>query len=227
MKQLIFYSFLAILIFSSCKKCPVEPAVFEWPAGTGDYAPYTIGSGFTYEYTSISPAVNDSFTLTVTKDTTINGLKYYKLVSSKPALAPTYFVNYNNGDITEITYNLDFLGLITVPVISENTLKVNATVNTTWNDADLNLNYSGIPVNVTFAHTLVQKYFVKVILGKDYANTMAVKEVVNINLPIGVTFPGVPSTIQYDNLYAQGVGLVQRDVSTGTSQKIKYYNVVK
>lgn len=235
MKKLFFYSFLAMLVFSACQKemtAPEVPIPFQWPQGTSDYAPYTIGSSFTYEYISVSPAVNDSFTLTVTKDTTIHNLKYYKLASSRPELSPTYFVNYNNGNITEITYNLNFLGFITLDSITENTLKENENENATWHDKDIDLMYStaagSIPVNVNFMHTLAQKNYVKEVLTKSYANTIAVKEIVKINLPLGVPFPpGAPSTIQYDNFYAKAVGLVQRNVSIGTTQKLKHSNVIK
>jgi hypothetical protein len=235
MKKLLLFSLLSMLLFSACQKeltANEPPIAFQWPQGTSDFAPYTIGSSFTYAYTSISPSVNDSFTLTVTKDTTIDNLKYYKLTSSRPELSPSYFVNYNNGSITEITYNLNFLGFITVPVLSENTLKENETVNATWNDDDVDLLYSTsagtIPVNVNFMHTLLQKDFVKEVLNKNYTNTIAVKEIVKINLPLGVPFPpGAPSSIQYDNFYAKGVGLVLRNTSIGTTQKLKYANVIK
>jgi hypothetical protein len=234
MKKLLLYSFLLMIIFSSCQKEMIAPEVsipFQWPQGTSDIAPYTIGSTFTYEYISTSPAINDSFTLTVTKDTTIDNLKYYKLTSSKPDLSPTYFVNYNDGNVTEITYNLNFLGLITIDYIAENTLKEYEIVNSRWEDDDINLFYSSnlgpIPVNVNFMHTLLQKNFLKEVLGKEYANTISVKEIVKINLPAGVPFPtGAPSTIQYDNFYAKGVGLIQRNVSIGTSQKLKRYNII-
>jgi hypothetical protein len=235
MKKIFFYSLLSMFILSACQKemtAPEVPTPFQWPQGTGDFAPYTIGSSFTYEYTSVSPAVNDSFTLTVTKDTTISNLKYYKLTSSRPDLSPTYFVNYNNGNVTEITYNLNFLGLITIDSIAENTLKENEIVNATWNDDDVNLLYSTtvgpIPVNVNFMHTLLQKNFVKEVLGKDHANTIALKEIVKINLPAGVPLPaGAPSTIQYDNFYAKGAGLIQRNTSIGTTQKLKRSTIIK
>jgi hypothetical protein len=232
MKQLFFYSLLLMLITTSCEKeiegSDTRIKIFEWPEGTSDYAPYTIGSSFKYDYSSTNPAATDVVTLTVTKDTIINNLKYYKLQSDKPNLVASYFVNDNNGNVTEITYDLNFLGLITVPVLTENTLKQNATVNTSWNDPDVNLVWYNIPVNVKFAHTMIQKDFIKEVLSINYSNSVAVREIVDINLPQGVQFPaGVPSSIQYDNLYAKGVGLIQRNVSLGTVQKIKSYNVVK
>jgi hypothetical protein len=227
MKHLILYSFLliTIIISSCCKKDIVKP--YQWPEGTGDYAPYTVGSIFTFEISGVAPAFIDSLTYTVTKDTMINSFKFYKLVSSKPNLVPTYFANYTNGDLTEITYNLDFLGLITIPVVSENTLKANAFLNFTWYE-NLPVDFSGLPVDVDFAHTIVQKDFVKVILDRNFENTIDVKEVVTINMPPGFPLPpGVPPAIQYDNSYSKGAGLSQRDISTGTSWKLKRFNIIK
>jgi hypothetical protein len=234
MKQIFFYSFLAIVIFSSCKKCLVEPVAFEWPSGTSDYAPYTIGSTFTYELTGAGPAT-DSFTLTVTKDSLINGLKFYKLESNKPALSPDYFVNYNNGDITEITYNLNYLGLgiISVPKVTETTLKSNNAINDTWIE-NLIVNYpvagvpGGVDLSVIFTHTMLQKNYAKTVLNKNFTNTIAIKEVISTIIPSWFAWPPeVPTTSQFDNFYAQGAGLVQRDISNGTSQKLKRFNIVK
>ncbi len=231
MKKPFTYFLLLLVTFTSCQKQPLaytQPE-FKWPEGTGDYAPYTVGSSFTYEYTSVGAQMfTDEFTLKVTRDTLINGLKYYKLESDKPALVPSYFVNYNNGDITEITYNLNFLGAVTVPYLAESTLKEKATLNTVWNDPDVNLAWNGIPVNVKFEHSIIQKDFTREIFSKNYLNTIAVRELVSINLPAAVPFPpGIPSTLQYDNLYAKGAGLIQRNVSVGTSQKLKTFSIVK
>jgi hypothetical protein len=232
MKKLIFYSFLAIILFSSCQKemeAPVFPPAFQWPTGTSDYAPYTIGSSFTYEAKNLSTSVLDSFTYTVIKDTTINNLKYYQLVSDKPSIgpSPTYFANYNNGYLTELTYNMDFLGAITIPELSENTLRVNEPVNATW-DEFKELSYSGIPVYVDFEYKVIQKDYTKAVLNNNFANTINVKEVVNISLAGGIPLPiGFPSTIVWDNFYAKGAGLVERNVSIGTTQKLKHFKIVK
>jgi hypothetical protein len=225
MKHFLLFCLLSITLFSCCKEDVPRP--YQWPEGTGDYAPYTVGSTFTFEMTGVLPAFVDSFTYTVTKDTMINSLKFYKLVSNKPNLAPAYFANYSYGDLTEITYNLDFLGLITIPVVSENTLRANAFLNFTWYE-NLPIDFFGIPVNVGFAYTIVQKDFTKLILDKSYDNTITAKEVVSINMPPGVPLPpGVPPSFQYDNSYTKGAGLSQRDVSSGTSQKLKHFNIVK
>jgi hypothetical protein len=227
MKQIFLYSLLSIILFSCTDTDQVKPP-FEWPAGTGEYAPYTIGSTFTYELTSAT-AAKDSFTFTVVKDSVINGLKFYKLESNKPALNPTYFVNYNNGDITEITYNLNYLGLgiISVPKVTETTLKSNNFVNDTWIE-NLIVNFAGVDLSVIFTHTMLQKKYTKTVLNINFTNTIAVREVISTIIPPGFPWPpAVPTTSQFDNFYAEGAGLVQRDVSDGSSLKLKYFNIVK
>jgi hypothetical protein len=240
MKQIFFYSFLSIILFSSCRReeTPINPTAFQWPEGTSDYAPYTIGSTFAYELTTISPAKTDSFSLTVAKDTIINNFKYYKLVSSKPQVQPTYFVNFNNGNLTEITYNLDYLGLgaIIVPRVLETTLKENLAVNDTWFESMV-VPYptsptTGVDLNVTFAHTILQKNYTKTVLNKDFANCVSVKQVISTVIPPGFPWPpNVPTTSQFDNSYAKGSGLVQRDVYSLTTLsstiKLKTYNIIK
>jgi hypothetical protein len=227
MKQLFLYSLLSGLFFS-CTDYDVRNTSFVWPTGTSDYAPYTVGSTFTYELTDPIAKV-DSFTLTVAKDTVINGLKFYKLESNKPALSPTYFANYNNGDLTEITYNLNYLGLgiISVPKVTETTLKLNNIVNDTWIE-NLIVNFAGFDLSVIFTHTLLNKYYTKTVLNKDFTNTIAVKQLISTVIPPGFSWPPtVPTKSQFDNFYAEGAGLIQRDISDGSSQKLKHFNIVK
>ncbi len=227
MKNLFFYSILAITLLGSCNKAPVEPASIVWPDGTGEFAPYTIGSTFNYDYTSANGASN-IFTLTVAKDTTIDEHKYYKLESSQPELMPSYFVNYNNGNLTEITYNLNYLGLgiISVPKVKETTLKIDKIVNDSWME-NLVVNFAGVDLSVLFTHTTLQKNYTKVVLNKSFENTIAIKQVISTITPPGFPWPaGVPTTSQFDNFYAAGAGLIQRDVSDGSSQKLISYNIV-
>ncbi len=230
MKSQLLMLFSIVTLLAACKKNSddVVPPVttFQWPAGTGEYAPYTLGSTFVYEIASGTPTVIDSFTYTVTKDTTINSLPYKKLESNKPALGVTYYSNYTNGVVTNITYNLNFQGLVTVPVVTQIVLKDNVPVTTTWNET-LIVTVPGfpLPVGVMFVYTIMQKDFTKNILGKDYLNTIYVKQV--INLPAGLPLPpGIPASTQIDNYYAKGVGIAQRD-ATGNVLKIKRYNIIK
>ncbi len=230
MKQIIWGFVAMVFIFVSCKKDdedvpPPPPTGFQWPAGTGEYAPYTNGSTFIYQIESGTPVTVDSFTYTVTKDTTIGGATYKKLESNKPYLANTFYCNYNAGIRTEITYNADFQGVVTIPVLTQTVLKDNVPVTNSWNES-LNVAVSGFQIPVTFTYTIQQRDFVKNILGKDYASTIAVKQVASIPSVIATQL-GLPfSSVQIDNFFSKGVGLVQREAINNII-KIKRYNVIK
>jgi hypothetical protein len=230
MKNLFFLSIATVFIFSACKKKNDEdqtpPAVgFQWPAGTGEYAPTTVNSTFTFETSNGTPVVIDSFTYTVTKDTTIDGAKYYKLVSNKPTLGPTYYSNYNAGVITNLSLNFEFQGE-SVGLVKQTVLKENVALNGTWNEAQ-QISVRGFAVNVAFVYTIAQKDYTKNVLAKDYVAAIHAKQLINLSLPSGFPLPtGVPATTQIDNYFAKGVGLIQRDI-TGSSLKIKRFNIVK
>jgi hypothetical protein len=232
MKKIPIYFLLSIILLSSCQKeFEPDPIIeFIWPEGTGDYAPYTVGSTFTYESVNLSTSTIDSFTYKVTKDTTIDNSKYYKLESNKPQIgpSPTYFVNYSNGKLTELTYGLNFLGVFTIPELSENTFRIYEPLNATWHEDLPRLTYLGIPVIVNFEYTITQKDYTKPVLYNNFANTTNVTEVVHIALGGGIPLPtGIPSTIVYDNFYAKGAGLIERDITLGTTQKLKHFHIVK
>ncbi len=215
------------------KKNNAAETPFVWPAGTGEYAPYTTGSKFTYEVTTTTPATVDSFTYTVTKDTVIDGLTCKKLESNKPVLANTIYVNYGNGVRTEYTFNTTFQS-ISVPVVKQEVLKDATPVNGTWNNV-LNVNVPAMPptlpipltVPITFAYTMKQRDITKNILSKDYANTFQVQLVASLPSNLTGFLPaGTPSSVTTDSYFSKGVGLSQRDLATGAT-KIKSFNVVK
>ncbi len=222
--------FLAILlIFTSCTKSGLEeintPTVFQWPAGTSDYAPYTNSSTFVFETSNGLPAVVDSFIYTVVTDTIINSATYRKLVSNKPTLGPTYYVNYNAGVVTEIAYNFSLQGF-NLPVVTQTVLKDNVAVNNTWNESQ-NISLMGFTFPITFTYTLLQKDFTKTVLGVAYANSISIKQELGIP-PALATIAGIPAITQIDNFYAKGVGRIERGVvSTNNFTRIKRYNVVR
>jgi hypothetical protein len=229
-KYFLLFVVSSSVIFSCKKNTTEEPVVapsFQWPAGTSDYAPNTLNSTFTFETVSGTPAVTDSFTYTVVKDTTIplagTALPFKKIQSNKPNLGPTYYENYNNGVVTEIAYNVSLQG-VSIPVITQTVLKDNVPVNTTWNET-LNITASGFTVPVGFGYTITQKDFTKNILNKDYTNVIAVRQIISIPTQVAVLL-GIPASQQIDNFFGKGVGLLQRD-AVGNTLKIKRYNIIK
>jgi hypothetical protein len=233
MKKIMISACVAVLIIMGCSKNNVieepVPTGFQWPAGTSDYAPYTNGSTFVFEVTNA--AVVDSFTYTVVKDTLIGGATYRKLQSDKPALAATYFVNYNAGVVTEIAYNFTFQGFtipVVIPVVTQTILKENVAVNAIWTETlNVTVAPSPFPIPVTFTYTLLQKDFSKTVLNKSYSNSISVKQIIGLP-PLLVSTYNLPADTQIDNFYAKGAGRIERNVvSASTSVKIKRYNVVK
>jgi hypothetical protein len=226
MKKYFIYGATLILIFGSCKKSSTgDTGGFQWPEGTGPYAPYTLGSKFVYETQTTAPVAIDSFTYTSTKDTTIDGLKFKKLESDKPALASTFYCNYNNGLRTEISYNSNFGG-ISIPVVKQVVLKDNVAQGATWLET-LGVTVPGIPLPITisFNYTLVQKDYTKTILAKDYTGTINAKQVATP--PAGIVLPpGIPTSVTVDNFFGKEFGLIERDLPNSTI-KIKRATVIK
>lgn len=238
MKKLLYLA--AIIAFVGCQKSGLEylpitnPASggggsttppFVWPAGTGEFAPYTTGSTFVFQREVGMPAVIDSFTLTVTGDTSIGGLTYKRMTSSNTAAMPSYFANFNNGITTEVILNFP-VATITIPNLTQTVLRDTANVNSTWNEV-LNLTVMSFPVPITFTYTVMQKGIVKNVLGVDYLNSTDVKQ--NVGIPATIaTIAGIPANTVLENFYAKGVGRIERDiVSTNTYIKLKRYNVIK
>ncbi len=231
MKKIIFFTIFSFLFFACKKKKDDTIPAFVWPDGTGEYAPYTLNSTFVYETSSVTGT--DSFTYTVTKDTVLDGLKCRKLESSKPNLANTLYVNYGNGIRTDFILNSSFNGF-NIPLIKQELLKEATPINGTWTGS-FNVSVPAMPptipipltVPVTFTYTMLQKDFVKNILAKDYANTYAVKQVGALPASVIAFLPaGTPSSVTVDNYFSKGVGISQKD-ATGTSFKIKRYNIIK
>ena len=237
MKKL--FSLVIIISFIGCQKSGLEylpnttntttggvvTPPFVWPAGTGEYAPYTTGSTFVFQREIGTPATIDSFTITVTGDTTISGQTYKRMESSNTTAFPNYFVNYTAGITTEVLYNFT-VQIVTIPTLTQTVLKDTANVNTNWNEM-LNLTVMGFPVPLTFTYTVLQKDITKNVLGVNYDKTIDVKQ--NIGIPATIaTIAGIPANTVVENFYAKGVGRIQRDViSTNTFLKLKRYNVVK
>ncbi len=233
MKKYFYAIITTILFISACKKNSSDdviptPVGYQWPNGTSEYAPYTDGSTFTFETSFGTPVVVDSFTYTVTKDTTINSLTFKKLVSDKPALGTTYYVNSNAGIETEIDYNFNFQGIV-IPSITQIVLKENAALNAVWKDSLIvNVPFNGlnIPVPVSFNNMVLQKDITKNILNKDYLNSFEIKQIISIPQQYATAANLSTNNVQVYNFFAKGVGRVQRETNNSTL-KIKRYNVIK
>jgi hypothetical protein len=215
MKKLFAHISIIVLfcsVFAACKK---DKMTFVWPEGTGDYAPYTIGSKFTYQISLGSPAVLDTFSYTVVKDTLINGVKFMKMATNDPTLVSDFYCNYNatTGVRTDINYNTNFGG-VPIPVLKETTLRAKDALNATWKE-QLNISAAGATFPLDFDYKLGQKDFSKTVFSKTYADVTQVNQ--TITLPaIVVTALGLPTNkIGIINFYSKEVGILQRDFPDG------------
>ena len=218
---LLFFTFCTLLIASKCKKdTPAPPP----QAGTGDYAPYTLGSTFVYESTATGMATQD-VTLTVTVDSTVDGLVYKKLESNKPTVFPSRFVNYTNGVQREAQFNIDLGGTV-VPKLILTNLKINEAVNANWTESQVfNIPALPIPVTVNFVHTLTAKNISYQVLATNFANVIKVNTVGTAVVPGGIMLPaGTNTSFTLGNSYAKSVGLVER-VTANQTLKLKTYTI--
>jgi hypothetical protein len=218
MKKVIFALIVITSVFGKCGKdnTPAPPP----EPGTGDYAPYTLGSTFVYESARTTPAGTVDVTVTVTKDTTVDGLVYKKLESSNPTELATRFVNYTNGVQREASFNVNLFGTVVPKIIIVN-LKENEAVNGTWNE-NISFNFSqlpGIAIPVNFKQTVTEKGTSKMVLTTNYTNVIGIKTDIAAMPPSGLVIPpGITTNATVNNFYAKGKGLIER---TLTNQTIK------
>lgn len=224
MKKLAIIA-LAGLAILGCKK-KTENTDKPWENGTGDYAPYTLGSTFTFEVVSSAPASTDSTTMTVTRDTTMDGLTFKKLEPGKNIIPPFYF-NYSSGVQKEAQINFQAFGAV-VPKLLQTNLKVNEATGASWTEA-ITLNFPGIPIpiNVNFVHQVMAKGISKTVLAKNYTDVIHMKTTGTLALPPGITPPaGIPTSITFESFYAKNTGLIERSGPNQT-MRLKRFNVVR
>jgi hypothetical protein len=236
MKNSILLGFGLTVLAFGCKKSTDEtpqPTGFTWPAGTGAYAPYTIGSTFVFE---TGPTPIDSVTYTVTKDTTIAGVVYKKLQSNKESLRPSHYANYTNGVVTDVIYNYTLQGF-TVPTLNQTVLKDNLPVNATWQESfnlSVPVNFPGFPPTVTvevrLTDTIKQRDFSHSVLGKPYLNSIFVRQNIGID-PALAALANLPANLPINNYFAPDFGLIERvsapNAAGAVTDRLKRANIIK
>jgi hypothetical protein len=223
MKAKFLIGLLAIVtIIISCGGKDTTPAPPQ--VGTGDYAPYTLGSTFTYESTGTGQQAQD-VTLTVTIDTTVDGLVYKKLSSDKPAVFPSRYVNYTNGVQREAQFNINLNNTVIQKLILTNFKEAEA-VSANWNENQtFNISAIPFPLTVNFVHTVTAKAATRQVITTNFTNVIGVRSVGTLQIPSGITLPaGTATSFVLDNYYSKSVGLIERITATQTL-KLKAYTI--
>jgi hypothetical protein len=224
MKRITIIALLLGTLFA-CKKSSTDPGGKVWENGTGEWAPYTLGSTFTFEVTTAAPATVDSFTFTVSKDTLMDGLTFKKLQADKPNYSNYYF-NYTNDVQKEAQVNFTSNFGVTIPKLVQTNLKPNEAVNANWIEP-ISLSIPGVPIPITvnFTHTVKAKGISRTVLTKTYTDVIQMQTQAVLQPIPGVPFPpGTVTSITFDNYYAKGVGNIERSAPNQTA-KLKRYNI--
>lgn len=199
----------ALIILSSIYSCKKEETfngvslkTLNNGVTTCEYAPFTLGSTFTYE--AGLPGNITEVTWETGDPETINNKTFIKVNNfSGSEDIPTYF-NCEDGEYNIIIQN--------VAGISGNLdliyLKENVPVNTTWQDTVFQSN-SGTTTLNRYNWTYIEKKDNHTVKGNTYS------DIIHINLVFTVEYDGfILTTDETDYYWARGVGLVE---SLGTN----------
>jgi hypothetical protein len=184
------------------------------PPSTCGYAPYTNGSTYNYETVRGTSTDTTYFTVTVTGDSTINGLTYKKLASD----TATTYDRCDNGVYTQMVKGLSYMGY-TADSVTSVYLKDNVPAGSSWSDT-VTVREGGVNLNVYLTYTIIQKGINKRVFDLDYTEVIAVRLSASAKV-LGQTIPlGTMAT----NYYAKDIGLIQVDQAEDTT-RLKSYNI--
>ena len=203
------------LFLWACKKEVSRESAAPPPvASTCSYAPYTAGSTYDFVNTNSSnPLDSNFFTVTVTGDSTINGLTFRKLSSDT---ATTYDRCDGNGNYYQMVKGISFEGYSADSVVTLY-LKDNVNAGASWNDT-ATVKKGTDEQKVMLTYTVTQKGGQKTVAGLDFTN------VITVTLSASVKFLGttIPLGIIATNYYAEGIGLIEIDQQDDTARLLKY-----
>ncbi len=197
-KSFVKLCLLATLFFfvSSCKKNDGTSDNSTGPvAGNCNASPYRVGTVATYKGTGTS-----TFSVSCSKDTTISGKKYIKIVTTGAGSQSGYiyvdpatgyvwqFVPAGNGDLpaNEMIY-----------------VKPGATVGSTWNYTFPSALYPAL-ISYKYTHTVVANNITFTLNGITYTNCIKTK--IDLETVIGGTSSG--ATVSTATTWACGLGSI-------------------
>ncbi|MFY0253094.1 hypothetical protein ACDQ55_03985 [Chitinophaga sp. 30R24] len=209
---LITISVLFIITQLSCsKEMSQENNGSQPPPGTCDYAPYTVGS--TFSYININNT-NDTthFTFTVSGDTTINGIVYKKMGNDSVFTCS----NCASGEYTQIASILTFQGY-EANDLQLTYLKDNVVAGTSWKDT-ITVNNGSVSSTGILEFTITATGMTKSVNGEDYTDVIAVRTdayalVSDNTIPVGTLFT---------SYYGKGIGLIEMDKEEDTTRLVSY-----
>lgn len=163
-----------LLLFSSCKKDSDNPTQ---PTGACNQNPAKIGSVYTMKLLQNG----QTYTQTVTGDTTVNGLKYLRIHTNTGGQTGVGYLGVDaSGQVWQITPPAGDLG--STNMIMVQTAKP---AGTTWSYLQMSQSAPGI-VDYKYTMTQVSTTETITVAGKSYSNGIKVK------VRLDVTYQGTP-----------------------------------
>ena len=197
-RNVIILFVIAMLIISCQKELSFGDTIgagTTTPCKTCSYIPFCNGASYTYIDTTAGTGTTSIQTISVVKDTTIDGKIFQKF--SNPGSDGYY--NCTSGISTIIAYQVPTSGG-TVMKIEQIELKANEPVGATWSNTIIN----GIGQNVDYNYKIVAKGASKLVLGINYS------DVIQVHLKTSITVPVLGTIVvgESDYFYANNIGLI-------------------
>lgn len=189
----------AVMVLAACKK----ETSYEGPLQSHvcNYAPYTAGSSFNYEFVNVNPAGSEDFVLMVKGDSVI-GNESYRVLEDDITGEFSLF-DCNGVDYVQL---LAVTGIPNAPTqpIKTTYLKENVPLGQGWSE-DIPVTITGLgDFMLNIRYTIIQKGSNKTVLGKAYTNVIGVE--MEVSVP-----PFISPQILSTNYYAKDVGLIELD----------------
>lgn len=206
----VFRLVFAVMVLAACKK--EESGEKPFQSNVCDYAPYTPGSSFNYEFVHVSPPGSEHFVLQVKRDSIVRKESYRVLEDGITGEFSLF--DCGGGDYVQL---LAVTGIPNAPVqpIKTTYLKENISLGQGWaEDVPITINGLG-DFMLNIRYTVVQKGSNKTVLGKVYTNVIGVE--MEVSVP-----PFIPAQVLSTNYYAKGVGLIELDRLEDTTRLRSY-----
>jgi hypothetical protein len=218
MKKIYLFVLASLVVIASCKKDKDEDPdnntitadVTQLNNGvtTSQYAPYTQGSTFTYQYETIMST--DTATWTVMGGKEFGG-KFYVEIAGLMGMTSNAYFNCQNGEYLMYVPATD-----STPSMNLIYLKENENIGGTWTQT-ISGEYMGISVNNKYVFTYAEDLSSYEVYGVTY------NDVIHINLDVFVIWMGteIPAGVE-DYYWAQGIGLIEKIGISGNMSLLSY-----
>ncbi|MCW3462353.1 hypothetical protein [Chitinophaga nivalis] len=206
------YPLLILLMGTLLVACSKETSKDGPQFGNCEYAPYTIGSSFSYSNIKNDSKDTFNYTLTVSGDTTIRGTTYKKIgddsvftgsnckdgVYTQIASMPTY--QGGRADDLKLTYLREYMPQGSI-----------------WLDTIKIVNAQDTSTGILL-YTILDRGITKAVNGKNYLEVISVRTDAYSVMHGGPVPAGTIAT----RYYAKGVGLIEEDKPTDTTRITSY-----